>query len=353
MKNRVTKIILILLLIIPFVVFVQLVYYFYIQHSNEKAISVCSQTNERCDLNVNIHTDNQQSEFYKNSESVFENADSCYCKMYDLLLPRLLVYKVTTDNKPLKFLRVSWDSYIVPITAMEKADAIITYGILNDILFEDNISRIYQKKLYTYDCGVQSIEHLTDNNPYITFGSECIGTDNFILKEFGQISSNRVHSFGQKLKELNLENKKVYLKMDIAGAEIEVLPDIVNYSDNLTGMSIVIRAFDTERLIKFNQILKMIEKDFVLVARNGIRAESYSGSKCRYVTDEISSVISLTYINKNLVDKKYLPLRQDYHQAENYITKNGNYTVMPSFKISGIVPLAERIKGFFNTNENN
>ncbi|MCR5261614.1 MAG: hypothetical protein K6C94_07220 [Candidatus Gastranaerophilales bacterium] len=348
---KIFKIILLIFFVFLLYIILRVADYFYTQHLNEQSIKMCQRNNERCDIDT-------QNPFvikkFKPAISSIEDKNSCFCKMYNLLLPRLLVYKTFADGKPVKLLRVSWDSYITPITAIENSDAVITYGILTDILYEDNLSQLYKKPLYTYDCGVTSIDGLTKGyNPYITFGSECIGTDKFILTQFGQKSSKKVHSLGQKLKELKLEDKKIYLKMDIAGAEIDVLPDIPNYADNLTGMSIVIRAVDTDRLIAFDKILQAFDKDFVLVARNAIRAESYSGCKCRYFGEDISTVLSLTYINKNLIDKKYLPLKQDYNTKENYITIGGLYASIPDYKISWVVPFSEHLKQIFAKDKKN
>ena len=136
--------------------------------------------------------------------------------------------------------------------------------------------------------------------------------------------------------------------MDIAGAEIEVLPEILKYADNLTGMSVVIRLENTDRLIKFRDILKQFDKDFILVARNGIRDESVDSCKCGYVRNEFSNAISLTYINKKFADEVSLPLRQDNSLTRDYIQINDRFHAMPEYSIGFEVAAAEKIKNLKN-----
>ena len=341
MFGKVFKIFLIFLLVFFTIVLARIAFYLYNQHKNFSETEYCSNSEEK--IYDNIST--QKETLYSPAQSTVYNPDSCFCKMYNLLLPELLVYKVQSEGKDLQFIRFSWDSYIIPTVVMEKADAFISYGTAYNILFEDNLSKFYKKNIYAFDCGVDSISDLTDN-PYVFFESECIGTDKYILTEQGQVSSEKIHTLGQKLKQLKLDNKKIYLKMDIAGAEIEVIPDIVKYADSITGISIVIRLDETKRIVKFRELLKLFEKDFILVSRNGIRGESYSKCNCKYMKNEISNAIALTYINKNLVSSKYLPIKQDYHQNDKFTTIYGVFPSLPAFTTDWVVVVTEKIKSF-------
>ena len=339
---KLKKVLVITFLIILFIFIfciIQILIYAYDQNKNSKSIEYCRNLAEKFDDGI-IDTENPG--YYTGR---ITNPDSCYCKMYNLLLPRFLVYKVKSGNKDLKFIRYSKSIYIVPTVILEKADSIISYGIWGESSFESNVANLYRKNVYAYDCGVRNINK---KNPRLFFKSECIGTDKYILTEHGQISSKKVHTFGEKLKELKLENKKIFLKVDIAGAEIEVIPDIVKYADNLTGIALVVRLDDTKIIVKMNELLKMIEKDFVLVARNQLIDECKYGCKCRYISNEISPSVCLTYINKNLVDKKYLPIKQDYHDTKNYIQCFVISPLIPDFNIDWRVVIYEKIKRLFH-----
>lgn len=269
--------------------------------------------------------------------------NSCYCIMYNLLLPRLLVYKVTSNNKKLNFIKpCRYTQYIVPTLALEKADVFLGYGIWNDICFESMTSVLFNKKTYSYDCGVEKINTGT---PLVSFESECIGTDKFILTEENQVSSGKIHTFGQKIKDLKLENKKYFIKMDIAGAETEVFSDILKHSDNITGISFVLRCNNPAKIAKSVEMLRQIEKDFILVYRNILSVENYMHCKCKYSDSHFSKPISLTYINKKLVDKKYyLPFKQDFSEPDGYSSVGKVKTFIPSYTINWRIVLYEKIK---------
>ena len=339
-KNIVLALIFFLIFFFIFLI-IKIAFYFYTQNENEKLVKYCNNKNENYKYEILYDFDSKSDEFI----GVISNSKSCYCKMYSRLLPRLLINKVKSDNKNLEFMRISNDTYIIPTVVLDKADAFISYGIFDNPSFEDNLSNLYKKNTYAYDCGIRNIEQ---KNKYLFFGSECIGTDKYILTNIGQVSSKKIHTFGEKLKELNLENKKVFLKIDIAGAEIEVIPDILNYSKNLTGMALVIRLDDTKRLIRMNELLKMIEKDFVLVMRNHLLFETKTGCNCNYTNDNISISLSLTYINKNLVNKNYIPIKQDYSNKENYKQLNNNSIFIPEFYIDWVLVIAEKLRMLYS-----
>ena len=318
----------------------------------QKSVEYCSENFQTCDDNCNAGV--KSDDMYLPFVSTAEKPDSCFCKMYDLFLPRLLVYKVKSGNKDINFVRVSQDAFIVPDVALEKADAVISYGLIYNYgvlgvdIFEDSLSKLFKKNVYAFDCYISSADHLVKDNPLFNFKRGCLATDKYSLDNSGMYEfENYVHDLGDTLQKLKLLDKKIYLKSDTAGTEVETIPQILKYSDNLTGFSIVVRVDDTERLIWLNDLLKKVEENFVLVARNNIRGETYNGCKCKYVKREFSNAIALSYINKNLVDKKYLPVKQDYHSPDNYITVNGIYPTIPPFTIDWEVVLAERLKNLF------
>jgi len=274
------------------------------------------------------------------------NPNSCFCSLYNLLAPRLLVYKVKSNHNDLTFIRMSFtDTYIVPTLALENADVFFGYGICDDSNFENIASKLYNKTTYAFDCGVERIKTET---PLVIFKSECIGTDKFILE--GQNSSGKVHSFGQKLKQLNLEDKKIFIKMDIAGSETEVIPDLVKYANNITGMTISVRIADFKKIKLLLEQLPLIEKDFILVYRNLLIAECDTNYKCKYMAPNFSTGINLTYINRNLIDEAYLPFQQDFSDPNGYISPVRVKAFIPSYTINWRVVLYEKLKHLFNHN---
>ena len=81
------------------------------------------------------------------------------------------------DNAPIKLVRHGKEydgGYVVPTIALEKADALMGYGIDTDISFEDEFSRIYQKPSFGFDCGIEGIK---TNHELTTFVRQCIAND--------------------------------------------------------------------------------------------------------------------------------------------------------------------------------
>ncbi len=236
----------------------------------------------------------------------------CYSFRYRKLLPHFIMYNATANKKPLKFFKLGWIEstvYIVPYHALEKSEALIGYGILDDISFEERYSKLFNKPSYAFDCGTESI---SINEPKCTFQSECIGTDEYVLPQL--TSSKKIHSFSKKLKELGLENKPIYIKMDIAGAEPFVIDEILKHSKNITGISIVVHCDESSQIPLVVEMLKKFDKDFVLV----IRQTHYLHQKLHPVymhlpntKKQFGRAMSLTYINKNIIDSYHIRLNQN------------------------------------------
>lgn len=237
---------------------------------------------------------------------------NCYILLYKKLMPYFLVYNAKVNSKPLEFIRLGHSTtiYVLPKYALEQSDALIGYGINDDILLEDQFADMYNKNSYGYDCGVKQI---ATKNKKCIFKSECIGTDKYLLTLIGQKSSKKIHSFGQNLSKLGLNKKRVFVKMDIAGAEQEVMDDVLKYSDNITGLALVIHCDTVNQILPTIRMLKEINKNFVLVERHThITHALYNIKfKCSEGKGYFSSAMSLTFINKNLIDDYKLAMNQD------------------------------------------
>ncbi len=147
------------------------------------------------------------------------------------------------------------------------------------------------------------------------------------------------------VEKMKLDDKKVYLKIDIAGAELEVIPDIIKYHKNLTGINLVIKYDNSDEIIKVEKLLREVEKNFILVARNELPGKQYCN--CNYKNNYLSGVVSLTYINKEYADEKNIPFKQNYNEKKEYkqLYKLGDY--MTKFDVNWILILSEKIKLLF------
>jgi len=218
---------------------------------------------------------------YENPDYSFENQDSCYCKMYNLLLKRFLIYRVFHNHKPLKLIRESLYTYIVPEIAIQESDAIISYGGTWNLTFENNLSKLYNKQCYIFEDD----------------------------------------KYKDKIKLLASENKKFFIKMDKNVKNQSAILEILKYKNYINGITIQINISNSKQIIDAIKTLNLLEKDFVLVSRNFATYHTYMTSKCKYCGYKISKDYILTYINKKYADKKYISLNQDISKPKDYQTK--------------------------------
>ena len=213
------------------------------------------------------------------------------------LVKYLIKYSVYDNKEALKLIRLGSQhdgGYVVPEKAVSSADLLMSYGISTDIAFEEAFSSLYNKTSYGFDCGVEKIE---SNNKRFTFVSECIASDDFLIAN--QTSSKNISSFSQQLIKFKCINKKIFIKMDIEGAEYEAFQGILPYSSNITGIAIEIHLVENKHMKQACQLLKKLNKKFILMHVHGNNfAKTWFTSK--NAIGQIPRALELTYINKNL-----------------------------------------------------
>lgn len=333
------------ILVFSIYIFVQVAIYLNFQHKNYLMKDEC---------NSSEYTEKQR----------IKEPKGCYNRMYSLLLPELLIYNVKfKDNRKVEFYAIDSDSsYLVPHFVTKDSDALIGYGVGQTCHFEDNFAKFFQKRTYAFDCAHNSVPCINAQ-----FEPECIATDKYMLKDPNdywvrkrgeQISSGKIHYFKDKLKQLKLSDKKVYLKMDIAGAEDEALPEILENSDNIVAISVIMHIDNAKNLVDKIETLKLLNEKFFLVTRRDIAIPEVDETikkrhrkfiPLKYMKGIVDTRLSLTYINKNLVDKYYIPLNQDSNEShielDPYID---NVIYYPESGISWVVVVADKFKKWFD-----
>ncbi|MGM9993667.1 MAG: hypothetical protein ACI37R_02945 [Candidatus Avigastranaerophilus sp.] len=280
--------------------------YFYLRHKAMGHIDeVYKKYNDICSIDRKVYPVNED-----------------YYLMHHLILPELLLYDAKYNNKPLTYITQSNPiHYTFPEEILKASDYIFSYGVDDRMYWEEIISEYYKKPVYAFDCGVNFPESAIKSR-YLTFCSECIGTDEFIL--YNQISSGKIHSVRSKLEELNIQDKKVYLRFGIPELH-RVMPDVLKSKDNITGITFLIDLWSPSYIIETLKMLEMINKDFVLVSRNFLypRDEKLQNGKIKYTDGNWSIMLDLTFVNKNMLSDYYLPYNQSSYKhglPESYIS---------------------------------
>ena len=224
----------------------------------------------------------------------------CRKKSLDELVQHFKVYTAADQNGPLVLKRIGRDydgGYVVAEKSLKSADVLLGYGIADDISFEEAFCRRYKKPAYGFDGGV---ENVTSKNKLFTFLRESISSDKFLYG--GQTSSGKVSTFGQQVSRLKLQNKKIFIKMDIEGAEYDAFVDILPHHAHITGIVLELHFKTLESIKRAIELLSALDKEFLLIRIHGNNA---CGGKfsAKGVIGKIPYMVELTYINKNLVTK--------------------------------------------------
>jgi|GEM_PF-1185036 len=230
----------------------------------------------------------------------------------DTFASLLKIYEAKDEHGDIKLIRLGRDNdggYIVPEKSLVSADVLFGYGIDNDISFEETFSNKYNKPSYGFDCGIESIK---STSKLFTFVNECISSDSSLYGM--QKSSTKISSFTEQIKNLNLADKKIFIKMDIEGAEFDALQEVIKNPHNVTGIAFEMHLFkkhiDFDKGIK---LLKDLENDFVLVHLHGLNCGSRFNSN--YAKGGIPYQIEFTYINKALLTN-YRVSKNQSHPTE-------------------------------------
>jgi len=271
------------------------------------------------------------------------DCNSCYCKMYDMLIPKLLIYKVWSDNKPLNFIKfITFNNYVISPITVKNADIIISVNHnISNINFEKNLFDVFQKPLYIFEYVENSI------NP----GKQIIQVakikksdkNDIIISEYKTYTN-----YEQIINKLKLTDKKIFFKFDLNSDIANILNEIFLNSENITGFVIKAGFYDSYSLTEYAYLLNNIEKNFVLVHRTGSHFFSIVDSKCKYSEKNIPIPMYLTFINKKLISKKYLPVKQDYSSDTSYKEPYNSYHIIPKMTINWRIILYEKIKDLIN-----
>lgn len=348
------KILILLSVILFFVLLYHLFFigqYFYLRHKGLSSIESCRQKyDEICSLDEKVYDINED-----------------YYLMHHLILPELLLYKGIYNNKPLTFVSQNCPiNYIFPEEILNASDYVFSYGIGDRMYWEEITSQYYKKPMYAFDCGVRFKKSDIKSN-YLTFCSECIGTDEFVL--YNQTSSGEIHSVGSKLKELGITDKKVYLRFGIPEIH-KIMPDVLKNKDNITGITFLTDFWHPAYIIDTMEMLKQLNEDFVLVSRNFLYTinKDLKDGKIKYTKGDWSIMLDLTYVNKNMLDSYYLPFNQsnydngkpscyigfhvDAYRKDGILKNVDKYNKTPGYykytNISWIVVMHQKMRNFYN-----
>lgn len=196
--------------------------------------------------------------------------------------------------------------YVCSRISLEECEALYTYGVGNDTLYEEAFIAKYKKHAYLYDHTINGI-HLKDDR--ITFKSEGLGNKpqcNDFLNHYNE----------------NDQYGRVLLKIDIEGDEYPFFEfaDIEELARVTTGIILEIHWMDNERYSKqFWETVKKINKEFTLTHAHG---NSWGGAMT-FEGHVVPITWELSYVPNDMIKTKKL-------DKSEYPVKGLDYSNNPS-----------------------
>ncbi|CAO5674333.1 MAG: hypothetical protein HEEMFOPI_00040 [Holosporales bacterium] len=238
---------------------------------------------------VNEHTNGKTPYQLFASQKVKEITEA-----HKLLLCELIVCK--GSNLVLERYGRPYDGgYVVPTVACDRADVLMGYGIAGDFSFEEDFAKKQNNDGYLFDGGIPSIETA---NPKLHFYRENLSTDQFLYDR--QNSSGVNKTFEQQLKDCGLEDKKIFIKMDIEGAEYAAFEGILKRQSQITGIVLEIHFFHPIHVIQAYRLLWNLNKYFYLVHIHGNNCSpTFFEAPNQQIMPEI---MELTFVHKSLIE---------------------------------------------------
>ena len=276
------------------------------------------------------------------------DSEECYTRMFEMLLPKILIHNVWIDGVEIDLVKLDKTSRVDSANALHIASNLIGYGVYRDTHYEEEYSRLFNAYSYAFDCGVKNF---VPEDKLCKFSSECVGSDDFLIMD--QVSSGKIHTLENKLKELGLLDKKVFIKMDVAEADVVVLPEIIKNADKITGINVALHIRSPKAILDRLSLLDSLNEKFVLVARNTPFFDENDVSEIinsKYYKGTLNDrVLYLSYVNKDIIDKSELLFLQNtdkYYKKKN-VARLFYTTQIPLSDISLYVTVNEKLKNFF------
>lgn len=184
--------------------------------------------------------------------------------------------------------------YVMPEIVLQNCSALLTYGVGNDIRYEEEFSNTYKKPVYLFDHTLGNPGWKKDD---LTFFPTGLG--------FGE----NCKEWYQDYEDLNI-NGDIFLKIDVEGYEYEYFTktDILKLRDKVVGLILEIHWIDNEKNRNdCVEILQKLKVDFLLCHVHG----NNWGDLWEFEGHSVPKVLELSFINKKYVEK-YESDTQDY-----------------------------------------
>ena len=236
-------------------------------------------------------------------------------------------------NNEYELVRIGSDNdggYLICKKSFIESNLLFSFGISDDFSFEKQFKDINNCKIIAFDPSstnnffikkiliallkLDLIQFVKNINNFINFLIFFVKKNFSLIKKKVAMKTNQ-HFNSISIKDIfNLADKssKIFLKIDIEGSEYRILDDLINFSKNISGLTIEFHDVD----LNINRILDFIKKfDLTLVH---IHPNNYSNLGI----DNIPTSIELSFSKDPVIIKKTLHFPHKLDQKNDKFSKD-------------------------------
>jgi hypothetical protein len=222
--------------------------------------------------------------------------------------------------------------YVVHFPSLQYVECLMNYGVGYDVAFEKEFNKITNKPVYAFDPTMEKLGFFIrkiKNGQYLNTLKQVVSlllwkvnkrklskyNIRFIQEGIGARNTDLFKSFAYHLSKYDLSNKKIFLKIDIEGAEFEIFSDPGFYNSLNNVIQLVVEFhYAGKNLEKINEIITKLSNTHSLIHIHG----NNIGGTFTYEGKQIPEVFEVTFLHNSFLPEKIL-------SALNYPIKGLDY----------------------------
>ena len=186
--------------------------------------------------------------------------------------------------------------YIVPKSVVDYADGVLSLGLGDDWSFDESWHSLKPNDpIHMYDGAPEGRWNIDLHNQCTSFF-----VDNRVYYKEHVYSENNdsLHRISFETALDRMSGNKIMLKMDIEGAEVPIMPNIINARDRLIGITLELHDINRQRE-QFQTIVNDLKHYYKIVHFHGNNFSSLG-------KEGLTDCIELTFIRNDLVPSNEL-----------------------------------------------
>jgi hypothetical protein len=231
---------------------------------------------------------------------------------FDEFASYLKIYDVYDNNGLMNLVRVGTHAeggFFLPEKVLEISDAVIGYEVKEKFSFEITYENMTHKPSFIFACDECRVIDVKTNQTVENFVPECHGTFDFLPQRGAAKDDEIITSFQEQIEGLNLQNKKLVIKSDIEGAEMNDLSDVLDHSSSIVALAVSMHFNQDDQFLKALKLMKQIDQNFILVHLFNVNCLRKTFTS-KNIIGEASRVMALSYVHRDLVSFNQLAVDQ-------------------------------------------